>query len=119
MKSCSASSSQVLRMSAFTPNSSRKTTTAEAGEAFGRAIYAPNAPSRPSMVMRSFIEFSLGDDANLGLRQSRQDRRRPIIEPAGFSRRACTGLVKPSIKLQPTDGQARRGQPLQLAWLFL
>src|SRR5271155_2422337 len=45
-------------MSAFTPNSSCRTTTAEAGEVFGLAIYALNVPPCPFTVMRSIISLS-------------------------------------------------------------
>jgi hypothetical protein len=50
-KPCSANSSQCLRMSAFTPNSSCRTITAEAGEVFGLAIYAENVPPCPFTVI--------------------------------------------------------------------
>src|SRR5260370_9863783 len=33
------------------------------------------------MVIRSFIVFSSDDDVHLSLRRSRQDRRRPTIDP--------------------------------------
>src|SRR5690242_21039259 len=98
MKLCSASSSQVLRMSAFTPNTSCRTTTAGAGKAFGRAIYALNAPSRPSMVMRSSIVFYSDDDVHLAPHRCRQDRRRahsPSEAGApGGTHRANKGLVQ-------------------------
>src|SRR5271163_720319 len=45
-------------MSAFTPNSSCRTTTAEAGEVFGLAIYALNVPPCSFTVMRSIISLS-------------------------------------------------------------
>src|SRR5271163_387600 len=45
-------------MSAFTPNSSSRTTTAEAVEVFGLAIYALNVPPCPFTVMWSIISLS-------------------------------------------------------------